>query len=169
LQKESLQLGIAAGYTGKSLREIESSLNRIERQMITRDLFNLQFEDKTPELIELLRQHDEKTEKALEAIQLSLNSLRGIAKMSPEPIRTQLTQEIQALEAKLPLTIRMKEILEIVKEVGEISYEDLAKRLNLTEISGLRGLLSNMMKRTDEIERFEKDRKGWVKYTRKAL
>ncbi|MFQ6120579.1 MAG: hypothetical protein ACE5KE_11945, partial [Methanosarcinales archaeon] len=53
VQKDSLQLGIAAGYTGRSLKGIESSLNRIEAQMPTKDWFISYFGDQTPKLADL--------------------------------------------------------------------------------------------------------------------
>jgi leucyl aminopeptidase len=169
LQKESLQLGIAAGYTSKLLREIESSLIRIESQMITKDWFSSKSEKQTPQLVEIMKQHDENEQKRFEAIQNSLNSFRSIAQVSPEPMKSELFQEIEKIESQLPLTGKMKEVLQIVKEVGEISYDDLAKKLNLTEVSGLRGLLSNMVKRTDQIERFERDRKGWIRHKKTEI
>lgn len=167
LQKDSLQLGIAAGYTGRSLRDIESSLSRIETNIVTKDWFSSQFEDRTPELIALLNEHDQNEQKRFEALQSALDSLRGIAEKAPEPIKTDLFREITTIEAHLPLTPKMNELFEILKQAKEMSYDELAKRLNLKEISGLRGLLANMTKRTNEIERFEKESKGWVRYTGK--
>jgi len=164
LQKDSLELGLAAGYTGRSLKSIESSLVRIESQMTTRDWFNLQFGESLRELADVLRQHENKAQIRFESIQNSLNSLKGIADISPESIKPQLYRQIQAIESQLPPTPRMREIVETVKQNREMSYEDLAKKLNLGE-SGLRGLLSVMMKRTEAIERFEKDGKGWVRFT----
>lgn len=57
----------------------------------------------------------------------------------------------------------MAELISIVKEAKEISYEELARRLNI-QISALRGLLSNILKRNEMIERFSIDNKGWVRY-----
>lgn len=164
LEKDSLQLGMAAGYTGRSLKAIESSLVRIESQMTTKDWFDLQFGQNIKELIDVLRQHEDKEQLRFEAIQNSLNSLRALAKLTPQPIKTQLYEQIQDLESQLPLTQRMREIIEITKQAREISYEDLAKKLNLG-ISGLRGLLSIMVKRTNDVKRFEKDGKGWLRFT----
>jgi AraC-like DNA-binding protein len=164
LQKDSLQLGLAAGYTGRVLRDIESSLARIESQTVTKDWFLSQFEDHTPELIDLLKKHEENEQKRFEAIQSILNSLQRTAEKTPEPIKTELFRQITAIEHQLPLTPKMNELLQIVKESKEISYEELHQRLGIS-ISALRGLLANMTKRTDQIERFEKNNKGWVKYT----
>lgn len=164
LQKDSLELGIAAGYAGRTLRSIESSLVRIETQMTTKDWFEFQFSQSLREMADILRQHEDKSQFRFETIRNSLSSLKGIASISPQPLKDQLYAQIQAIESQLPPTPRMREIVEIVKQHGEISYEDLAKQLNLGT-SGLRGLLSNMLKRTKTIERFEKDSKGWVRFT----
>jgi predicted ArsR family transcriptional regulator len=57
----------------------------------------------------------------------------------------------------------MISLISIAKEQGEISYTDLANKLNITE-DALRGLLANTMKRTNKIERFAKDGRGWVRF-----
>jgi len=168
LEKNSLQLGIAAGYTGKSLRSIENSLVRIESQLPTKDWFELTFGQSIREVVDVLKQHEQEEQLRFETIQNSLDSMRTIARTAPQPIRSELHKQIDIAESHLPLTPRMKEILGIVKESTEISYEDLAKRLNLNEVSALRALLSNMIKRTNDIERFEKDGKGWLHYTGKS-
>ncbi|MDI6806984.1 MAG: hypothetical protein QMD14_04205 [Candidatus Aenigmarchaeota archaeon] len=163
LEKESLQLGIAAGYTSKSLREIESSLNRIESQMVTKDWFSFQFEDKTPEIIEILRKHEENEGKRFEIIQNLLISLQKTTEKAPEPIKSELSAQIHAIEAQMPLTPKMQELVSIVKGAKEISYTDLASKLAISE-DALRGLLSVTVRRTNKIQRFEKDNKGWVRY-----
>lgn len=168
LQKDSLQLGLAAGYTGRTIREIESSLTRIESQVVTKDWFLSRFEDHAPELIDLFKTHEENEQKRFEAVQNILISLQQTAEKTPEPIKTELFQQINAIEHYLPLTPKMNELLQIVKESGEISYDDLHNKLGIT-VSALRGLLANMMKRTDQIERFEKNNKGWVRYTHKPV
>ena len=167
LQKDSLQLGIAAGYTGRSLKEIESSLNRIETLMPTKDWFISQFEDQTPKLIDLLKTHEENTQKRFESIQNILISLQKLIINAPEPLKTELIQRIGSIEKQLPLTSKMKELLQIVNQYNEISYDELASKLNIS-VSALRGLLANIMKRTNEIERFEKNRKGWVRFVGKG-
>jgi type I site-specific restriction endonuclease len=163
LQKDSLQLGIAAGYTGKFIKEVESSLSRIESHMVTKDWFTSQFEDNTPELVELLKEHDEKQEKRFETIQSLIQSLQKTAEKVPEPIKTELFGQLKAVEAELPLTQKMRDVLKAVKEAGEINYTDLAAKLNITE-DALRGLLSNTMRRTDKIQRFRRNGKGWVHF-----
>jgi DNA-binding CsgD family transcriptional regulator len=163
LQKDSIQLGLAAGYVGRTLKDIESSLSRIESQIVTKDWFLSQFEDRTPELVDLLKKHEENDQKRFEAIQNILISLQKTAERTPEPFKTELFQEIKAIEQQLPLTPKMAELLEIVKESKEISYDELHQKLGIS-ISALRGLLSNMAKRTDQIERFERNNKGWVRY-----
>ena len=163
LQKDSLQLGVAAGYTSKFIKDIDSSLNRIESQMVTKEWFTSQFEDRTPELIELLKEHEEKQEKRFETIQSLIQSLQKTAKKAPEPIRTELFEQIKAVEAQLPLTDKMKRLVNVVKEAGQITYADLAIRLGITE-NALRGLLSNTVRRTDKIQRFKRNGKGWVRF-----
>ncbi len=167
LQRDSLQLGIAAGYTGRTLREIESSLHRIESQMTSKEWFLSNFADSLnsiQEIKELLRSHDENINKKLEIIQNSIDSIKKTAEIAPSPIKEEILTEVEKIERQLPLTPRMKEVLAIVKSAGEISYKDLAQRLGWKNTSGLRGLLTNMVKRTDEIERFEKNGQGWVRY-----
>jgi archaellum component FlaC len=163
LEKDSLQLGIAAGYTGKFIKEIESSLNRIESQMVSKDWFAFQFEDHTPELIDVMKQHEENDQKRFEAIQNLLNSLQKTAERAPEPIKTDLFRQIQTIESQLPLTPKMLDLLNVVREFKEISYNDLADKLNITQ-NALRGLLSLTVRRTNKIERFEKDGKGWIRF-----
>jgi hypothetical protein len=172
IEKESLQIGIAAGYAGRALKEIEASLNRIETQMISKDWFLSKFE--LPlltinEIKEILKQHDENTIKRFEIIQNLIENLKKTAEISPEPIKTELITQIEKIESQLPLTPKMKEVLTIIKECKEISYKDLAQRLGWKDTSGLRGLLSNMAKRTNKIERFEKNGQGWVRYRFEAL
>lgn len=172
LEKESLQLGIAAGYTGKSLKEIEASLNRIESQMVSKDWFLSKFEIPLltiSEIKDILKQHDENVSKKFDIIQNSVESIKKTTEFAPEPIKSKIITQIEKIESQLPLTQKMEEVLAIIKECGEISYKDLAQRLGWKDTSGLRGLLSNMIKRTDEIERFEKDGQGWVRYRFKAL
>jgi hypothetical protein len=132
--------------------------------MASKDWFLANFEDKTPELIEIIRELDHNNQVRYEAIQRSIDKLKGMTQTLPEPLRTSLDAQISSIESNLPLTPKMEEALGIIKEVGEISYEELAKRLNLSEVSGLRGLMANMSKRTKNIERFTKGGKGWVKY-----
>lgn len=166
LQKDSLQLGVAAGYTGRSIKQIESSLSRIESQMPTRDWFSSQFEDRTPELINLFEKHEKNEQKRFEAMQNVLASLQKTAEKAPEPLKREISEQIMAMERQLPLTPKMKKLLQVVKETKEISYEGLHIKLDIS-VSALRGLLSNMAKRTDQIDRFEKDGKGWVRYIEK--
>jgi len=163
IQKDSLQLGIAAGYTGRSLREIESSLHRIEAQMTTKDWFMVNFEDKTPQLIELLKKHDENEEQRFEVMQKTLLSLRGIAMETPEPHRTEILTRIQTLEGQLHLRPKMQRLIESVKEAKEISYADLAQKLNISQ-DGLRGLVSETLNKTNKLEKLKKERKVFLHY-----
>jgi hypothetical protein len=169
IEQSSFKLGLASGYTGRSIRSIEDSLNRIESQMVTRDWFNVEFEDKTPVLMEELlklheemRIHDENEQKRLEIIQNILEKMKNIANIAPNEVKFSLLDQIKAVESQLPLTKKMEELISVVKTVGQISYDDLAIKLNIS-VSALRGLLSNAIQRTTKIERFMVDGKGWVR------
>lgn len=170
VQKESFQLGLAAGYTGRSIRNIEDSLNRIESNMVTKDWFKTEFQDLTPQLLESvesiktsLHEHDSNILKRFDSIQEVLDNMQLLAKDAPKPLKEDLFREIKTIQQQIPLSPKMLELVSIVKDVKEISYEDLAKRLNV-QISALRGLLSNTLKRTPDIERYTVGNKGWVKY-----
>lgn len=172
LQKESLQLGVAAGYTGRAIREIETSLARIESQMPSKDWFVTNFEDRTPELLEMLSSiknfleaHDSNSSKHLESIESALNRMTTISKTTsiPEPIQEEIEKEIETIRANLQPSYKMAKLIEVVKEKGEISYDELAERLAVSK-SSLRGLLANTMKRSNELERYSIDNKGWVRY-----
>ncbi len=170
IQKDSLQLGIAAGYTGKFIREIERSLGRIETHMVSKDWFSSKFEDRSPELIELLsniktliQEHDNTVSKRFKALESASNRIQSIATKAPKPIRQKLMKEVETIEAALPLTSKMRKLVSVVKDSGKLSYDELCTKLNVSR-SSLRGLLANTMKRTNEIERFSVDGKGWVRY-----
>jgi hypothetical protein len=168
LQKDSMQLGVAAGYTGRSIRGIESSLSRIETQMITKDWFLSKFEDQGPEIVELLKEHEENQEKRFEILQNLINSIQKTAKKAPEPVKTELLGKIEAVKKQLPLTPKMRKLISITKARVEISYADLATELGIS-VSALRGLLTNTIRRTDKVKRFSRQGKGWVKYTEKTI
>lgn len=163
LEKESISLGLAAGYFGKSLREIENSLTRIETFMVNKEWFSNQFNQGIKKLEDLIISHDQKTQELLDKINQRLDELSGIASKAPSPIREELVEKIEKIKKEASLTPRMKEILQLVKLRGEVSYEDLAKELGIS-ISALRSILTTMALRTNEIERFVKNGKGWVRY-----
>lgn len=153
LQKDSLELGVAAGYTGRTLRDIDSSLNRIELQMATKDWVSAQFQGTLSLLVDMQKI----SQNNIENIRKTLENIENILK------NIKNHQIGQKSEEKNELTAKMREVLIILKEVKEISYEDLARRLNVS-ISSLRGLLSIVARRTEGIKRFERDNKGWVSY-----
>lgn len=107
--------------------------------MVTKDWFEIK-----------LQQID----KRIEDIERALGILKGVAPAAGQQI---------AILKKMPLTQRMEEILKAIKEVGEISFADLALKMNM-DVSDLRSLLSIMTKRTNAVERFRIHRVGWVKY-----
>jgi type I site-specific restriction endonuclease len=169
IEESSFKLGVASGYTGRSIRNIEDALNRIESQMVTRDWFNVEFEDRTPELMgemsklhDELQIHDENEQKRFEIIQNILEKMKNIANNAPNEVKLSLLDQIRAVESQLPLTKKMEELISNVKAAGQISYDDLATKLNIS-VSALRGLLSNTTQRTNRIERFMIDGKGWVR------
>jgi hypothetical protein len=160
---EGFKLGLAAGYTGRSIKEIEASLHRIEAQMVTKDWFLSKFEDKTPGLLDYLRQHEENEKERFDRICNLLSSLQKVAEKAPEPVKEELFAKIDEIKKELPLTPKMEGLILTVKEFGEISYRDLAIRLGIS-VSALRGLLTLTLKRTNKIQRFRKNGKGWVRY-----
>lgn len=169
IEESSFKLGVAGGYTGRSIRSIEDALNRIEAQMVTRDWFSVQFEDKTPDLIQEITKlhqemqiHDQNEEKRFEIIQNILERMRNVANIAPNDVKLQLLDQIKAVESQMPLTRKMEELISTVKSPGKISYDELAGKLNIT-VSALRGLLSTTLQRTNKIERFMVDGKGWVR------
>jgi len=162
MHKESLELGLAAGYAGKSLKGIEASLERLESQITTKDWFSNTFEDKTPELIETLKRHEENDQKRFEMLLNTLKSSKTTAEGAAEAVKTSIFTA-KTLESQLQPTPKMIELIRIVKEAGDISYKDLAQKLLIGE-DALRGLLTNTTRRSKEIERFERDNKGWVRY-----
>jgi hypothetical protein len=170
ITKESFQLGLASGYTGRSIRNIEDSLNRIELNMASKDWFKTEFEDTTPKLMEmiqairsLLQEHDLNEMRRFQVIQESLEKMSNAAKEAPEPVKQQIFHEIESIRQQIPLSPKMKELISVVKQAGQLSYEDLAVKLGIT-VSGLRGLLATTLVRTAEIERFSVSGKGWVRY-----
>ena len=57
----------------------------------------------------------------------------------------------------------MKKVVLKVKDKSELfRYKDLAERLGIS-VSSLRGLLTTMCRRTQEIERFTRNGVGWVR------
>jgi transcriptional regulator with XRE-family HTH domain len=164
LQKNSLELGVAAGYTAHFIKRVESSLDKIESQILTKEWFDHKFDEKSLEFSNLIKIHEENEQKRFEILQNILMEFQKALKVSV--FRKELSEASERLE-ELPLTPKMNELLEILKQYKELSYEELASRLGIT-ISSLRGLLSKMSRRTDEIERFEKDNKGWVRYKGKS-
>lgn len=161
---------LSIGYMASATRNIENTLYRIESSIPTKDWLKNELNENYKNMIEAIKSvlkaiesHELESEKRFEVIESALNRLEELSKEIKGSIGEQISQEITRIKKSLPLTSRMKDILNIVKERGEISYEELASKLNIT-VSALRGLLSEMSKRCDEIERFEKDNKGWIRY-----
>ena len=153
LEKDSLQLGIAAGYTGRSIRDIDSSLNRIESQMVTKDWLAIKLE-------EAIKTHETHEEHRFQAIEATLSSLIRYFDSLPAQMRIETIKE--ALTS-MQLTNKMQQLIKVVEGAGEISYADLALRLNISQ-DALRGLLSRVVRRTNQIQRVERRNKGWVRF-----
>ncbi len=163
VSKDSLELGLAAGYAAKSLKEIEYALSRIESLMPSKEWMENKVLSELHEIKNGLNSHEKASLERFKALESALQRLNEMSKTLPEPLKEKFQEEIQKIEKNLPLTPKMEKLLEIVKEKGEISYEDLAKELGIS-ISALRGLLTLTLRRTSNIERVRKNGKGWVKY-----
>jgi ribosome-binding protein aMBF1 (putative translation factor) len=132
VERDSYHLGLAAGYTGRSIREIEAALNRIESQMATKDWVTI------------------KLDEHMEQIQALITGKKVVKLRAPE-------------ERKQPLTSKMSELLMVLRQEKTMSYADLALRMDMS-VSDLRSLLTHMVKRTNEVERFRVGRAGWAKF-----
>jgi hypothetical protein len=173
IDKEALQLGVAAGYTSRSLKNIEDSLFRIESLMVTKDLFKTEFQEINSQMIQTLQalqtikqsieEHEAKEQSRFEKIVGALNQLESTAYKAPEPIRKEILTQIEKIGAELPLTERMNKILDILKERREISFRELAQLLGYKHVSTVRGLISLMKRRMNQIETFRVNREGWVR------
>lgn len=157
IQRDSLELGLAAGYTGRTLRDVDSSLHRIELQMATKDWITANLQGTLNMLIDMQKNN----QNDIENMRKRLEIIEKIAK--------NIENEVISHEhiEKAELTAKMREVVEILQQVREISYDDLAQRLGIS-VSSLRGLLSIIARRTGTLQRFDKDRKGWVKYVSTA-
>jgi len=169
IEKESLQLGVAAGYISRSLLDIEDSLKRIEMLMTTRDWISLnlmpkieQMNSTINQLKEIISKHETNEEKRFQIILEAIHALKSIEPSLPAEAKVPVLSTIESLK-KAALTPKMEQIIQIVKETGEISYTELSQKLQIS-VDSLRGILSKMSKITDEIERFEREGKGWVRY-----
>ena len=155
--KTALELGLAAGVAGQTIRFIESSLQRIESLMTTKDWMELK-------LSEFAKAHEEAEEKRFQTLVSLINSLHHVAEKSPEPIKEEILSISTKLEKQSNLTPRMQRFIQAIKEVGEISYADLAKKLGMSE-DGIRGLASIVLRKTNVVEKVHHDKKVWLKYT----
>jgi hypothetical protein len=168
IDKESLKVGVAAGYISRSLISIEEGIERIENSMPSKEWISMNVTSKIEQvqqaiyiLREILMNHERNEEKRFEVLLEAINKLKTIAPSLPEPIKTEILSTAASLKSAT-LTPKMQQILDILKERREISYQELAEKLGITT-DGLRGILSRMVKVCDEIQRFEKDGKGWIR------
>lgn len=156
LEKESLQLGFAAGYTGRSIHDINAALNRIETILPSKDWLLIQLE-------ELLRRQEEGEQRRLGIVLEALTSLRSLSSKAPEPLKGQLLDTISIVESKFEPTRRMKELIQLVKLTGQASFKDLATKMDLTG-SGFRSLVMMTLPRTNELEKFTVGKEKWLKH-----
>jgi uncharacterized phage infection (PIP) family protein YhgE len=173
IDKEALQLGVAAGYASRSLKNIEDSLFRIESLIVTKELFKTELQEINSQMIQtlqalqsikqLMEEHEAKEQSRFEKIIEALTKLESAAYKTPEPIRKEILTQIEKIEAELPLTERMSKILSILKERKEISFRELAQLLGYKHVSTVRGLISLMKRRMNQIETFRMNREGWVR------
>jgi len=168
IDKESLKVGMAAGYISRSLISIEDGIERIENSMPSKEWITMNLVPKIEQVQqaiynvrEILMEHERNEEKRFEVLLEAINKLKTMAPSLPEPIKTEILSTAASLKSAA-LTPKMQQILDILKERREISYQELAEKLGITT-DGLRGILSRMVKVCDEIERFEKDGKGWIR------
>ena len=164
LERDSIELGLAAGYLGKSIKTMEDVLRKIEDNMVTRDWFSYNINEGFRKLAALIARHDESVSLKLSLLESLLRDLKSSAEGLPQPFKSEFISKIESAEKALELTPRMKEIMHILQERKEISYSELAKILGISE-SALRGLLSLMSRRLegDKVERFIRNGKGWVR------
>lgn len=141
IQRDSLQLGLAAGYTGQSIRTIETTLNRIELQMATKDWVTANFQG----TLDLLLNMQKNNQEYMENMRKRLENIENLVKSIEDNVIYHKSKDQEEMTAK------MREAMKIIELSGEISYEDLSRRLNIS-ISSLRGLLSIISRRTDRIK-----------------
>jgi len=161
LQKDALELGLAAGYAGHSLKSIETSLERLESMTLTKQWAETY-------LLPLLKSIDDNEQRRFETLLTVLNYLKGTSFKAPKNIQLELQKPIQDIETQITqspkLTPQTQKLFSILKEVGEVSYSDLYKRMGMETEDGLRGFLSVVDKKTGMIERFDKEgKKKWVR------
>lgn len=168
LERDSLQVGMVAGYISRSLVDIEDSIRRIEALAPTKDWITINIVPKIEslsltlsQLKEIISKHELDEEKRFWILLEAIQTLRKIEPSVPENIRRNISSTAESLK-KVALSPKMNEILQIVRKEKEISYTQLSQRLQIS-VDSLRGMISKMVKIVDEIERFEKDGKGWVR------
>jgi len=168
IDKESLKVGMAAGYISRSLINIEEGIERIETLMPSKEWITINLTPKIEQIQQtiinikdILTSHEKNEERRFGMLLDAITKLKTLAPSLPEPTKTEILSTVSTLKSAA-LTPKMQQILDILKDRREISYQELAEKLGIT-IDGLRGMLSRMVKVCDEIERFEKDGKGWVR------
>lgn len=162
-EKESLAAGMAAGSAKKSIDIIEENMRRVinilEERLPERALSHEQFEQVVKESSEV--------ESDIAEIRNSLSKMPDLLnKLESIQNRLEALQEshkvIRSDSESLRPSQSMIRIYEKVKEMGEVSFRDLAEQLGMS-VSGVRGLVSKGKNRGLNLETFIRDREGWVK------
>lgn len=144
MEKEIIDEKFLYGYILKTLKSIEDTLKRIEYNMITKEWASLNLSEKK-DLAELLQKLEEKID------YLKLTALPASSALS----RSSRSNEI------------VKKAIEIIKNKKEISYEDLARELGISN-SYLRAIASLIELNDKEIRRVIKDKRGYFIFVERA-
>lgn len=169
-KERELPTGIIIGYTSKTLKNIEDGILRLEKSLPDKEWLKGELNEYFTKVIESLKialkaidEHESRSNLRYESIESALNRIEEIASSLKESSqKEQIIKEVAEIRRNIPLSPRMQEILEMLKEKKEMSYEEIAQSIGIS-VSALRGLLSEMCRRTDMVERFEKDGKGWLR------
>ncbi len=161
LEKESLKLGMAAGFISKTLIHMEELLDKITTNFPDRAWISSELRSQLSILEQKLDEHERKSQERLNILINLIHSLKEISPYLPQTYRSKLQKIVQ--EAEPHLTPKMQQLVETVKSRKEISYKELAVMLGISE-SALRGLLSLAIERGAPLQRFRIDGKGWVRY-----
>ncbi|MEM5874808.1 MAG: winged helix-turn-helix transcriptional regulator [Candidatus Aenigmatarchaeota archaeon] len=170
-KEKELPTGIIIGYTSKTLKNIEEGILRLEKSLPDKEWLKAELNEYFTKVIESLKialkaidEHESRSNLRYESIESALNRIEEIALSLKESTqKEQIIREISEIRKNMPLSPRMQQILEMLKEKKEMSYEEIAQSIGIS-VSALRGLLSEMCRRTDMVERFEKDGKGWLRF-----
>lgn len=161
-EKESLRIGITAGFITKSIKNIEDLLNKIETKALSVDIFKEILDQRVNKIIEEIKIHELKEQRRTEKIIEFLDFLTTFSKNLPLSYRHKLEHQVEKVQKELKLTPQMEKIVEFVKSKGEASYDEISQAFNISS-SYVRGIISLAISRGAPLERFIKENKGWVR------